>query len=347
MAKPTTRARTAIRTRQHGTSGSARFSDSSVAGRAARASTVPPMRYLVTGAAGFIGSHLSDALRRRGARCRRARLLHRLLRRRAEGGERARPEILRLDLARDPIDLARLRRGVPPRRAAGRAQLRRRLRDLPRAQRARLAAPLRGGGARRRPRRLRVVVVGLRRRRGVPDGGDTSAAAGLAVRDHEARLRAPGPRDRARASASTSSWLRYFNAYGPRQRPDMAFTRIAMCLAEGRPFDLFGDGLQSRSFTYVADVVDGDDRGDGAPASGTYNVGGGAEATMRDDDRDVRGVRRPPARDPRPPGGAGRPAADEGRHDADPERARLGADDVAARRSAAQWEWAAARVAAR
>ncbi len=51
--------------------------------------------------------------------------------------------------------------------------------------------------------------------------------------------------------------LRYFNAYGPRQRPDMAFTRIAMCLAGGRPFDLFGDDLQSRSFTYVGDVVRG------------------------------------------------------------------------------------------
>ena len=72
---------------------------------------------------------------------------------------------------------------------------------------------------------------------------------------------------------------RYFNAYGPRQRPDMAFTRIAMCLAEGRPFDLFGDGHQSRSFTYVGDVVRGTiaamERG-----RGTYNVGGGEEATM-------------------------------------------------------------------
>ena len=58
--------------------------------------------------------------------------------------------------------------------------------------------------------------------------------------------------------------LRYFNVYGPRQRPDMAFTRIAMCLAEGRPFELFGDGLQSRSFTYVGDVVRATIAGDGA-----------------------------------------------------------------------------------
>src|SRR5436190_1374935 len=61
----------------------------------------------------------------------------------------------------------------------------------------------------------------------------------------------------------------YFNAYGPRQRPDMAFTRIAMCLAEGRAFDLFSDGLQSRSFTYVADVVRGTMRAMES-GSGTY-----------------------------------------------------------------------------
>ncbi len=40
--------------------------------------------------------------------------------------------------------------------------------------------------------------------------------------------------------------LRYFNAFGPRQRPDMAFTRIARALADGTRFDLYGDGNQSR-----------------------------------------------------------------------------------------------------
>jgi UDP-glucuronate 4-epimerase len=75
--------------------------------------------------------------------------------------------------------------------------------------------------------------------------------------------------------------LRYFTVFGPRQRPDMAFTRIAFALAEGRPFDLYGDGSQRRSFTYVSDVVDATvaamDRG-----TGTYNVGGAHEASVRD-----------------------------------------------------------------
>jgi nucleoside-diphosphate-sugar epimerase len=73
--------------------------------------------------------------------------------------------------------------------------------------------------------------------------------------------------------------LRYFNAFGPRQRPDMAFTRIASALAEGRPFELYGDGGQSRGFTYVGDVVSATEAAMTAGA-GTYNVGGGTEASM-------------------------------------------------------------------
>ena len=75
--------------------------------------------------------------------------------------------------------------------------------------------------------------------------------------------------------------LRYFNAFGPRQRPDMAFTRIATALAEGGQFELYGDGDQSRSWTYVGDVVAGTIaamRG----GSGTYNVGGAHEASMNE-----------------------------------------------------------------
>jgi UDP-glucuronate 4-epimerase len=75
--------------------------------------------------------------------------------------------------------------------------------------------------------------------------------------------------------------VRYFNAFGPRQRPDMAFTRIAVALAEGGSFDLYGDGSQSRSWTYVGDIVSGTVAAmEGG--SGTYNVGGALEASMND-----------------------------------------------------------------
>jgi UDP-glucuronate 4-epimerase len=74
--------------------------------------------------------------------------------------------------------------------------------------------------------------------------------------------------------------VRYFNAFGPRQRPDMAFTRIATALAERGRFDLYGDGTQSRSWTYVSDVVDATIAALGG--AGTYNVGGALEASMNE-----------------------------------------------------------------
>jgi nucleoside-diphosphate-sugar epimerase len=77
--------------------------------------------------------------------------------------------------------------------------------------------------------------------------------------------------------------LRYFNVYGPRQRPDMAFPRVVGALAAGRPFTLFGDGEQSRSFTYVLDVVEASILAmEGAVGGAVLNVGGGQEATMNE-----------------------------------------------------------------
>lgn len=49
--------------------------------------------------------------------------------------------------------------------------------------------------------------------------------------------------------------LRYFSVYGPRQRPDMAAHRFIESLLDGRPLNVFGDGSQVRDFTYVGDVV--------------------------------------------------------------------------------------------
>jgi len=77
--------------------------------------------------------------------------------------------------------------------------------------------------------------------------------------------------------------VRYFTVYGPRQRPDMAFTSMLEALADGGSFRLFGDGSASRSFTFVGDAVDATiaamERGG---AGEIYNVGGGDEATMAD-----------------------------------------------------------------
>lgn len=49
--------------------------------------------------------------------------------------------------------------------------------------------------------------------------------------------------------------LRYFTVYGPRQRPDMAFHRLIECALDGRAFEVFGSGDQVRDFTFVGDIV--------------------------------------------------------------------------------------------
>jgi UDP-glucuronate 4-epimerase len=76
--------------------------------------------------------------------------------------------------------------------------------------------------------------------------------------------------------------LRYFTVYGPRQRPDMAFSRLLGALVEGRPFHVLGNGEQSRDFTYVSDAVTAAvyALAQGRPAA-VYNIGGGTEASIR------------------------------------------------------------------
>jgi UDP-glucuronate 4-epimerase len=77
--------------------------------------------------------------------------------------------------------------------------------------------------------------------------------------------------------------LRYFTVYGPRQRPDMAFQRIVEALVSESEFEVYGDGSQSRDFTYVADAVAATVAAmDAGPGARTYNVGGGSEATLRE-----------------------------------------------------------------
>jgi nucleoside-diphosphate-sugar epimerase len=142
--------------------------------------------------------------------------------------------------------------------------------------------------------------------------------------------------------------VRYFTVYGPRQRPDMALAKIVTCLAEGYPFELHGDGTQSRSFTYVDDAVEATILAmDRAEAGSVYNVGGGSEASMLEvvDALSAAAGRRVelvPA--PRREGDAQRTAADTTRI-----RRDLGWEPRTSLEKglAAQWRWAADRVARR
>ena len=77
--------------------------------------------------------------------------------------------------------------------------------------------------------------------------------------------------------------VRYFTVYGPRQRPDMAIQRFLEAAAVGEPLKLFGDGEQSRDFTYVADAVEATRRAaDRGEAGAVYNVGGGSRVTLNE-----------------------------------------------------------------
>ena len=128
--------------------------------------------------------------------------------------------------------------------------------------------------------------------------------------------------------------LRYFTVYGPRQRPDMAFTAMLEALARGATFRLFGDGSAARSFTYVGDAVSATiaamERG---RAGEIYNVGGGDEATMSEAIALAEEISGRTLDVERLEAAAGRRQAHEGGREQGRSRSRLGARDGAARRA--------------
>ena len=77
--------------------------------------------------------------------------------------------------------------------------------------------------------------------------------------------------------------LRYFTVYGPRQRPDMGFNRFFTAILDGKPLIQYGDGLQTRDFTYVDDAAKAtaDAAVRGAPGR-VYNIGGGSRVSLRE-----------------------------------------------------------------
>ncbi len=77
--------------------------------------------------------------------------------------------------------------------------------------------------------------------------------------------------------------LRYFTVYGPRQRPDMAFQKFFLAIRERRPLEIYGDGTQTRDFTFIQDAIEANLSAITSPKSilgRVYNIGGGARMTL-------------------------------------------------------------------
>jgi nucleoside-diphosphate-sugar epimerase len=78
-----------------------------------------------------------------------------------------------------------------------------------------------------------------------------------------------------------ASIVRYFSIFGPRQRPDMAYHRFIEAVLDDRPIEVYGDGLQTRSNTFVSDAVAGTLAAlEGGESGEIYNLGGGATITL-------------------------------------------------------------------
>ncbi len=125
----------------------------------------------------------------------------------------------------------------------------------------------------------------------------------------------------ARNFGTPSVALRYFTVYGPRQRPDMAFHRFCRAMLAGEPITVYGDGRQSRDFTFIADAIEGNMRAwRSARAEGVYNVGGGSQVEVLEAIailEETLGVKATLRFEPRQPGDPLRTRADASRIRAD------------------------------
>jgi len=74
--------------------------------------------------------------------------------------------------------------------------------------------------------------------------------------------------------------LRYFTVYGPRQRPDMAFHKFIKGILRNEEIYIYGDGRQTRDFTYVSDIVESNLLALQSPSGEVFNIGGGKRLSL-------------------------------------------------------------------
>ena len=279
------------------------------------------MRIVVTGVAGFVGSHLAEALLGRRPRGRRPRCVHRLLPRpvkeRNLAGLIARPDFTfhERDLRTDPLEPL-LEGADAVVHLAAMPGLARSWTDVELYTTCNLLAT----------HRLVEAILAT----GVPRllHASTSSVYGTdAVGDETAPTQPVSPYGVTKLAAEhlvlayvrsrglDASILRYFSMFGPRQRPDMGYHIFIEALLDGRPITVFGDGEQSRSNTYISDCVRGTVAAiEGAATGEIYNIAGGEELTLNEAIRAIADARRRRAADRPRAAATRRPAADVRRH---------------------------------
>jgi len=227
-------------------------------------------RFLVTGAAGFIGSHLVEALRASG---------HDVVGVDRRPGADVQGDLLTMDLAPllDGVEYVVHLAGQPgvreswsqfPAYLAGNVQTTQRLLEA-----------LRGRPLKKFVLASTSSVYGEAPMPAREDGPALPVSPyGLTKLAAEALCDLYG-----RTAGIPWIALRYFTVYGPRQRPDMAFTRWLSAALAGEPIQVYGDGSQLRDFTYVADAVAATQRAALNPVVGMpINVGGGRAVAVRE-----------------------------------------------------------------